>query len=227
MVNDSLLRRVALFADLPDADLKRVATIAQNRNYRKQEVIFHAEDAGTSLFILKSGAVKIAATDRNGREIILKLLYPGDFFGEMALLDGQHRSATVTAVEKVEALVIQQEDFLRLIKDHPELNLTMLLTACRRLRHTDEKVKSLVFADAYGKVAQTLLRLMQEKGQRGKDGMVLDIPFSQEELAHMVGITRQTLSRVLREYQQAGVLKLGKRRILILDEARIQREALC
>lgn len=227
MLKESLLRQVSLFSDLPDADLKQVASVAQARRYRKQEVIFHAHDTGTTLFILKSGTVKISATDQNGREIILKLLYPGDFFGEMALLDGQHRSSKVTAVEPVEALAIQRDDFLRLPRRHPDLLFKMLLTLCRRLRHTDEKVKSLVFADAYGKVAQTLLRLMQEKEQRGKDGMVLDLPFSQEELAHMVGITRQTLSRVLRDYQQAGVLKLGKRRILILDEARIQREALC
>jgi CRP-like cAMP-binding protein len=224
MSEDSPLRYVSLFAGLSDADLRLVTAIAQPRHYRKRQVIFHAEDHGSTIFILKSGAVKISVVDREGREMILKLLYPGDFFGEMALLDGQHRSATVTAVDEVDALVIERDNFLQLLRQHPGLALTLLLTLCQRLREMDEKIKSLVFSDAFGKVAQTLLRLIRERGQKDKD-ISLALPLSRQELANLVGITRQTLSRVLREYQQAGVLEIKKRRMLILNEARLQKDA--
>jgi CRP-like cAMP-binding protein len=228
-MNDSklaFLRKVSLFADLPEPDLKRVAALAAERGYRKHDVIFHSDDTGTVLFILKSGTVKIAVLDRRGREAILKLLYPGDFFGEMAILDGQHRSATVTALDRVQALVISREDFLDLMQRNPKILLNMLLTTCRRLRQMGEKIKSVVFADAYGKVARNLVSLMQEKGQPGQEGIVLDLPLSRQELADLAGITRQTLSEVLRNYQQAGVLRVANRRIQILDPIRLQREAL-
>ncbi|MBI5042340.1 MAG: Crp/Fnr family transcriptional regulator [Nitrospirae bacterium] len=223
---DTFLRKVSLFADLPDEDLKKIVRLTRIRQYRKQEVIFYADDPGTALFILKSGMVKISVMDKDLREVILKLLYPGDFFGEMALLDGQHRSATVTAMERSEAVVLDREAFLSILRQKPELILTMLLTVCRRLRQTDEKIRSLVFADAYGKVAETLLRLINEKGERGDDGVSIELPFSTKDLASLVGITRQTLSKVLKEYQRAGVIKMLRRQIHILDEARLQREAL-
>lgn len=223
---DTFLRKVSLFADLPDEDLKKIVRLTRIRQYRKQEVIFYADDPGTALFILKSGMVKISVMDKDLREVILKLLYPGDFFGEMALLDGQHRSATVTAIERSEAVVLDREAFLSILRQKPELILTMLLTVCRRLRQTDEKIRSLVFADAYGKVAETLLRLINEKGERGDDGVSIELPFSTKDLASLVGITRQTLSKVLKEYQRAGVIKMLRRQIHILDEARLQREAL-
>jgi CRP-like cAMP-binding protein len=220
------LRRVSLFADLSEDDLKKVARLVRSRQYSKHEVIFHANDAGNALFILKSGMVKISMMDQEAHEVILKLLYPDDFFGEMALLDGQHRSATVTAVERSESLVLEREAFLDILHQQPELLLAMLLTVCRRLRQTDEKIRSLMFADAYGKVAETLLRLSNEKGEKGGDGICIRLPFSSKELANLVGITRQTLSRVMREYQRAGVLRITGRQILIMDEARLQREAL-
>lgn len=223
---DVFLKKVSLFAEMPEDDLKKMSKLVHSRRYRRQEVIFHANDPGTALFILKSGTVKISVMDHEAHEVILKLLYPGDFFGEMALLDGYHRSATVTAVENSEALVLQRESFLGILRKQPELILNMLLAVCRRLRQTDDKIRSLVFADAYGKVAETLLRLSSEKGERGKEGISIRIPFSSKELANLVGITRQTLSRVLREYQRAGVLRITGRQILIMDEARLQREAL-
>jgi CRP-like cAMP-binding protein len=164
--------------------------------------------------------------DQNAREVILKLLYSGDFFGEMALLDGKHRSATVTAIDKVEALVIEREAFLRLLRKQSDLLMTMLLAVSRRLRQTDEKIRSLVFADAYGKFARTIMGLVHERGEKGDDGVYVDTPLSRQELAQLMGVTRQTLSRLLKEYQQSGVLKITKQRIHILDEARLQKEAL-
>lgn len=226
MLKDSLVRKVSLFTDLPDSDLKLIANITLRRSFRKHEVIFHANDSGTALFILQSGMVKISIMDQNAREVILKLLYHGDFFGEMALLDGKHRSATVTAIDKVEALVIEREAFLRLLRSRSDLLMNMLLAVSRRLRQTDEKIRSLVFADVYGKFARTILGLVHENGEQGDDGLYVDTPLSRQELAQLMGVTRQTLSKLLREYQQSGVLKITRQRIHILDEARLQKEAL-
>ncbi|MBI3599449.1 MAG: Crp/Fnr family transcriptional regulator [Nitrospinae bacterium] len=221
-----LLKKITFFTDLSDKEIEQIAALIRYQRYRKQEVIFHADDPGSSLFVLKSGTVKISITDRKGGEVILKLLNSGDFFGEMALLDGQHRSATVTALEDTEAIIMERESFLNLIDRHPRLLLKICLNICRRLRQTDEKIKNLIFADAYGKVAQTLCKLVEERGEQVADGILLKVPLSREELAHMAGVTRQTLSMVLGDYQRAGVLRKDKHRILIIDEVRLRRETL-
>ncbi|MEE8484232.1 MAG: Crp/Fnr family transcriptional regulator, partial [Nitrospinota bacterium] len=154
------LRQIPLFASLDDVALKNLSKISSYKVYKKNEVIFHLGDEGSTLFILNSGSVKIFLNDDKGKEMILKILYKGDFFGEMSLLDGQFRSANVMSVEPSKALIIQREDFLRLIESNPEIALNTMISLSRRLRKIDEKVASLAFLDSYGKVARFLLDFM-------------------------------------------------------------------
>ena len=213
-----------MFSDLSDPDLDILLNIVVERSYRKGEVIFHAEDSGSVLFILKSGTVKISISDGKGKEDILKIVSSGDFFGEMSMLDDQHRSATVTAMEKCSALIIQRELFIDFIKKYPQIPLKMLATLCRRFRKTDEKIATLRFADAYGKVAKAILDIADENGIRKENGIEISHMLSRQDLADIAGVTRETATRILIEFQKSGCIKVKGKTISILNEATLRRE---
>ncbi len=224
MVNTHFLKKVSLFSDLQDGDLAKIAEIASEKTYKKNEVIFHENDPGSVLFILKSGTVKISLRDKNGREDILKIIYPGDFFGDMSLLDGKHRSATVSAMEKSTSLIIQRKHFLALISEHTNLVMNMLATMCRRLRKTDEKIVSLRFADSYGKVAKAILDLAEEHGTKADGKLVIDLNLNRQNFADHAGITRETATRILNDFQKSGCILMNKRQIVVMNEWALRRE---
>lgn len=226
MINTRFLKKVQLFSELHDDDLAKVAEIASEKTHKKNEVIFHENDPGSVLFVLKSGAVKISVCDRNGKEDILKIIYPGDFFGDMSLLDGKHRSATVAAMEKSMSLIVQREHFLSLINKYPNLAMNMLATMSRRLRKTDEKIASLRFADSYGKVAKVILDLAEEHGTSADGKIVVDLNLNRQDFADHAGTTRETATRILNEFQRNGCIMINKRKITIMNEAALRRELL-
>jgi CRP/FNR family cyclic AMP-dependent transcriptional regulator len=186
--------------------------------------IFHVEDPGNAMFILKDGLVKITIEDQNGREIILRMLYPTDFFGEMSLLDGMPRSATVTTQEPTDALVLYREHFLALIERSPKILLNMTAVLSRRLRKMNELIRSLAFYDVYGKVARVLLTLAAEKGRATEQGTVIDLRLTQQELAELAGMSRETMTRTLRDFQQAGCVRIESGIITILEVDMLRRE---
>jgi|GEM_PF-295410 len=221
----SFFQKVPLFAGFSDEELKFVVAAVQYRRYQKRDVIFHASDPGSAVFILKTGMVKVSILHPTGREVILHLLYPKDFFGEMAFIDGSYRSATIVAVEEVEAYLIEGGVFSMLLDLHPKkLLLTVLAGLCKRLRQMNDKVSRLMFADVYDKVGTVIMELAAIRGQQEGGNVVMDIPLSRQEMASLVGITRQTLSYVFHAYQTAGVLEISGRRLRILDEARLLLE---
>jgi CRP/FNR family transcriptional regulator/CRP/FNR family cyclic AMP-dependent transcriptional regulator len=218
------LRKVSLFSELGEEELRQLAGVVREHHYKKNVTIFHVDDPGNALFILKSGLVKITIEDQNGREIILRMLYPTDFFGEMSLLDGMPRSATVTTQEPSDALMIYREHFLALIEKSPRILLNMTAVLSRRLRKVNELIRSLVFHDVYGKVARVLLTLAAEKGRATEQGTVIDLRLTQQELAELAGMSRETMTRTLRDFQQAGCLRIESGIITILEIGMLQRE---
>lgn len=227
MHNKYFLQKVQILSDLSDKDLEKFLEIIKEVSYKKGEVIFHAEDPGCVMFILKSGSVKISISDRKGREDILKIIYPYDFFGEMSILDGERRSATVTALEKATALIIERNDLIDQIKKYPRIALNMLAVLSRRLRKTDERISNLRFADAYGKVAKVLLDIASEKGVADKNRIVFSMKIGQQELADMAGITRETANRILAEFKKRGCIDIVEGNITILNEKILRRETVC
>ncbi|MBI4652226.1 Crp/Fnr family transcriptional regulator [Candidatus Desantisbacteria bacterium] len=193
------------------------------RTYRKNEVIFYADEPGGSLFILISGSVKITICDKNGKEDILQIIHPFDFFGEMSLLDGEKRSATVTALEKTITLVIEKSQFLNLLKIYPEISLNMLALLSKRIRRTDEKIKILRFADSYGKIAKVILDIAEENGIR-EEKNVVNLNLGRQEIANLAGLTRETAIRALNEFKKSGCIKIENKKIIILDKAMLIRE---
>lgn len=218
------LKKVPLFAELSDDDLAQLAGAVREHHYRKSITIVHIDDPGNAMFIIKSGLVKVTIEDEAGREMILRMLYPTDFFGEMALIDGLPRSATVTTQEASDVLIIYREHFVDIIENSPKILLNMAAVLSRRLRATDELIRSLAFFDVYGKVARVLLTLATEKGRATEHGTVIDLRLTQQELAELAGMSRETMTRTLRAFQQAGVVRIDSGVITILSVDMLRRE---
>src|SRR5712691_9337409 len=151
------LKKVPLFSELNEDELHQLASVVREQHYKKHTTIVHVDDLGSALYILKSGVVKVTIEDQHGDEMILRILYPTDFFGEMSLLDGEPRSATVTTQEVSEVLMMSREHFLSIIEHSPKILLKMTAVLSKRLRQTNELIHSLAFYDVYGKVARLLL----------------------------------------------------------------------
>src|SRR5215831_4211027 len=218
------LKKVPLFSELDDEELQQIATVVREQHYKKHTTIVHVDDPGNALYILKSGLVKVTIEDHDGYEMILRILYPTDFFGDMSLLDGMPRSATVTTQEPSEVLTVSREPFLSIIEKSPKILLKIAAVVSMRLRKTNELIHSLAFFDVYGKVARVLLNLAAERGRATEQGTVIDMRLTQQELAELAGMTRETMARTLREFQQAGVIRVESGIISILEEGMLQRE---
>jgi len=218
------LKNVALFSELDDEELRRLASVVREQHYKKHTTIVHVDDPGSALYVLKSGLVKITIEDQHGYEMILRMLYPTDFFGDMSLLDGDPRSATVTAQEPSEVLTMSREHFLGIIEKDPKILLKMTTVLSKRLRKANELIHSLAFFDVYGKVARVLLNLAAERGRVTEQGTVIDMRLTQQELAELAGMTRETMARTLREFQQAGCIRVESGVISILELDMLRRE---
>ena len=218
----TFLREVPLFADLTETELNQVAEICRERTFDKGHAIFYADDQGTSFYVIARGAFKIVVLADDGREHILGVLKARDFFGEMSLLDGQSRSATAMALEATQVLSIAREDFLAVLRRNPDISLKILVTICRRLRHADRRVESLAFLSAPGRVARVLLELGKEHGEETPKGLALHHKMTRQELANIAGTSRETLTRVLMEFQDDGLITLGKNMLVLHDEKKLQ-----
>ncbi len=221
-----MLRHVLLFQDFSPEELQKLVPLLKEGSYRKKEVLFRANDPGNTLFILRSGRVKITLTDRHGREVILRVMQPGEFFGEMAILDGYPRSATVTALEKSYVFTLDRLSFLRFIQDHPHWSLKMLATMSRRLRKANERIGSAVLSDAHGKVSRVLLDLIPEGELEGREGIRVRLTLTRQQMAAMAGVTRETFIRILKEFERAGSIRTEGKEIIIVNQADLTREAL-
>lgn len=220
-----VLRCMPVFADLSGRELQMIAQITKERKYERHQVIIKAGDKGTSLFLLTAGAVRVSIEGNGGKDIILGMLYPDDFFGEMALLDGLPRSATITAVEESTVLVISRKDFLECIQTVPQVAAKMIVTLSLRLRRTDQKVGNLAFLRAPQRVARTLLELAQGRGERTQDGITMDLPFTHRELAELAGVSRETFTRLLTKFRRIGLLTIERRKLSIPDPMKLKELA--
>lgn len=208
------LRRVPLFAHLSDAELGRVAEATRQRSYPKNSVILFEDDPGDALYIVAGGQVKVVLIGEDGREVILAMLKDGDFFGEMSLIDHQPRSAHVIAMEDSDLLVLRQQEFMECMREMPRIALGLLQALSRRLRMADDKIGGLVLLDVTGRVARLLLELAEEH-----DGARVPRKITHHQIAQMIGSSRETVSRTIRELADRGLIEVTRPAILIRDRA--------
>ena len=211
------LRRCALFAHVEPAGLSVLARAMVTRRFRRNEVIFHQGDPGDSLHVLASGAVKIVLPSSEGDEAIIATLTPGDFFGELALLDGAPHSATATAVEPVETLSLARVPFQQLLDEDRGLRTALLSGLAAELRRLTGHVEELHFLDLAGRLAMRLVRLARERDPHAGGEVRLDWPFTQSDLAAMIGGTRQSVNKLLSQLVEDGLLLIEHDTLVIMD----------
>jgi CRP-like cAMP-binding protein len=218
------LAAVPLFGGLDADALERVAHGLKSRRFRRGETIFHLGDPGDALFIVASGLVKITLPSETGDEAILATLRPGDFFGELALLDGAPRSATAIAIEPTETFVLPRDRFRDLISAEPAIRDALFAQLARELRRLTVHVEELHFLDIAGRLAAVLARLADEQGRRLDGGSIrLAAPLTQSDLASMVGCTRQSVNKLLGLFVDDGLIRLERDAIVIVDLDGLQR----
>ncbi len=213
----SSLRRCALFAHVEPAGLTILARAMVTRRFRRNEVIFHQGDPGDSLHVLARGAVKIVLPSPEGDEAIIATLNPGDFFGELALLDGAPHSATATAVEQVETLSLARAPFQQLLDGDRGLRMALLSGMAAELRRLTGHVEELHFLDLAGRLAMRLVRLARERDPNADAEVRLDWPFTQSDLANMIGGTRQSVNKLLSQLVEDGLLVIEHDTLVISD----------
>jgi len=215
--NTNFLANVPIFSDLDDETLQMIIKSGVIQSYRKNSVILTEEDSGSALFVIAEGKVKVSRSSNDDKEVILAILNDSDFFGEMSLLDGMARSATVTAIEESRLFIIQRAEFLDLLKKYPDVSIALLTELTKRLRASSMKVKALSLKDAEGKVATVLLQLADEVGKIRQGVVEIDhLPF-QQELANMAGTSRETISRTLHSFAKKGLVELDGSKLRIVN----------
>lgn len=214
-----IFRKFDLFAELDERELDKVGVLAKPRRYQKDEVIFHADEPGDVFCIIVAGRVKVTMISPEGKEIILSTLGPGEFFGEMALLEDAPRSATVTATENLEVLTIWRADFLQMIKEDFSIARKMLAELSRRLRRASRRIESLVTMDVYGRLARFLLELARDRGEEVGDGYVAVARPTHQAIANTIGTSRETVSRLLHDLMGQNLLLSEGKMIYLKKEA--------
>ena len=218
-VSPTILKTVPLFALLSDHQLAALFPAIQHRSYPRHSFMLRAGERPDALYIILAGRAKVVMDDGEGREVTLTIIGPSEFFGEMSLIDDKPRSASVEALDSCEILYISKAAFLSCLKDNFEVAMLMLRSVVGRLREADRKIASLALMDVHGRVARLLMELAREVN----DVWVVDT--GSEEMARMVGASREMVSRVLKEMRDSGLIRRDKRKIIVLDRASMDEKS--
>jgi CRP-like cAMP-binding protein len=219
LVEANVLGSVPLFADLNERDLRELAEALRPRRYRRGETIFVTGDPGTSLCVVNTGRIKLALSSHEGREVILDVLGPGEVFGELALLDGEPRSADAVSIEATELLLLHREAFLRFLRERPEVAINLLGVLSRRLRRDAQLVQDAAFLDVPARLARTILRLAEP----AEDGTLRTPRLTQSDLAAAAGTTRETLNKWLGFFAEQGFVKWNRSQVTVIDAEGLRR----
>jgi CRP/FNR family cyclic AMP-dependent transcriptional regulator len=214
-----LLARVPVFETLGAEDLARVADVALPRAFASGHVVFREGDASDTCYVVRSGHCRAVREHPDGRTITLARFGPGDFFGELAMFDDERRSATVEAVEETDVLAILGHDMRRLLRDHPDIAMKLVVSLGSRLRETNERLARQSFQTVQSRVATVLAQLAGEDGAERE----ITITATQAEIAQLAGSSRESASRFLAVLERAGVIEQGRGRITVHDPATLQR----
>jgi len=219
-----LLQSVALFWDLSEAELGYISEKMIARHYESGKFIFLEDSEGEQCFFVIKGSVKVTRLSKDGREVILAMLNEGEFFGELALLDGESRSANVIALEETEVLTLNREDFLVVLHDYPQIAIQLLKEMAHRLRKSDRQIASLSLSDAEKRIALCIIRFADEQGviRRGQVS-IPRVPI-QQDIANMAGTSRETVSRAINVLEKEHYIKRQGRELLILDYKQFIKE---
>jgi len=212
----TILERTRLFRDLPAATIQQISALSFRRSYNHGAIVFSQADPGDALYGVATGRIRISASSPDGREMFLNIMEPGDTFGEIALLDGRHRTATASAIAPSELIIITRDHFLELLEREPKLVNHVIQLLCQRIRWTSGLAEESALLSVPARLARRLLSLGELHGRKTPNGVELTI--SQEEVARFLGLSRQAVNQYLQEWKLQEWLILGRGKIVILDE---------
>ena len=224
MCKIEVLKTVPIFSDLSESDLKSVVNKMVSQSYKKGHVILEEDSTGDHCYFLTRGRVKITRVSSDEREVILALLGPGDFFGEMSLLSGEVRSANVVTLEKTKALTLNTVDFLGTLELYPKVSINLLRELAIRLQKSDEQIASLSLSDAERRIAISILRIAEEQGTIQHGNVTIDPLPSQQDIANMAGTTRENVSRIYKLLVEDGHVQRISKKLIIVDFKRFLKD---
>jgi CRP-like cAMP-binding protein len=220
-----LLKRVPLFAGLEAPQLDALAAAVTTRRLDSREELFHKGDAAAQVYVIASGRLKVVSTSGEGSEVVLNLLDANEVVGELPLLIGGLRTATVVALEPSELVVLERREFLRFLREHPEAAAELLTVVAERVVRLSECIEDIAFLGVAGRIAKKLLVLAENFGEEEPDGVHVTLRFSQGELAQYVGTTRETVNKQVRVWTEQGVVSMEAGAITIHRRGELQRLA--
>ncbi len=219
-----LLQEIPIFEELEYDELRKIMEITVEKKYKKNTYIYFEGEKGNSMHIIKSGKVKIVSNSETGRENIIATFAEGDFFGEMALIDEEcTRSASVQAMEDMETHVIYKEDFIELLKSSFPIMMRLLSTFNKRIRSLNKKIDILTYEDVYARFLNTIYDLISKYGVRRGKAILIDLSLTHQELANMLGVTRETASRILGRLKKAGIIQVEQKKIVVMNEEALRQ----
>lgn len=209
-----LLRQIHIFADLTDRESDAVLDLMHQKAIPRGTTVFHQNDSGGGLYLILSGSVKIWRTGRDGRDVTVAVLGEGNFFGEMSLIDGQPRSASASATQSTRLLVLDREHFERSVLAHPRIVAKLLRELSKRLRAADQTIENLALGSVRDRLIHLLGHLGRRQPLRGGEGAIERAP-THQDLAEMVGSSRETVTRMLAAMEQEGLIAVERKRITL------------
>ena len=220
-----MVKRAPLFAALDDEAAATLMQSMSQTHMERGDILFHEGDQGDRLYVIREGKIKLGRRSPDGRENLVAILGPGEMFGELSLFDPGPRTMTATAVAETQLLGLGNEDLAGLLAGRPAVSKVLLAALAQRLRRTNENLADLVFTDVPGRVAKALLDLSARFGRPVEEGVLVAHDLTQEELAQLVGASRETVNKALADFASRGWIRLEPRSVVIMDIERMSRRA--
>lgn len=218
-----LLKKVPLFENVEDAELGRISQMLVEKGFSKDATIVAKDEPGDAMYIIARGRVKVVMPGDGGREVILNILKAGDFFGEMALVEKDSpRSADVVSAEDTRVLVLKREVFVDHVLQSPKIALNIMSELSRRLRRADELISDLALLDVGARIARIIFELGERDGVDTEEGRVVRERPTQQDIASMIGTSRETVSRMLSDWQRAGLIEMRGRELVLKHKFKMQ-----
>lgn len=221
--NLSAVRRTAIFSTLTDDEIRAALPFFRERRIKKGEVIFHEGEPGRHFYIVRSGSVKVYKLSEDGKERILQVFGPGQFFAELPVLDGRNYPASAEALSQGTLLFVSRDDFFQILSRYPQMTATVYEIVGDRLRHFATAVTDLTLKDASRRLAGFLLAKMEAHDPLGQDQVRFPLELTHQEIASLIGTARETVSRTLRQFEKDGILEMKDRHITVLDKGLLEK----
>ena len=220
------LEQINIFEGLSDEELQEIAKLTTTAHYPREAVIYSPEDEAGSIYLLEEGKIKLSKVANDGKEITIAVLQGGDVFGELSMTDGETYDVFAEVLEDARVCIIAREKFAELVRQKPEIALMLIRSLSERLRNAESQIEDLVFRSVPARVASLMVKLAEEHGRVSREGITIDLRLTHQDIANMVGATRETVTNVLNGLRSDGIIDIEQKRVRILSQERLQDAAM-